>query len=352
MPRRRTALLLGNYLSAKGYSRGFVEELADRLEAAGWICRRASTIAWKPARMLDMIHSALLYMRQVSVVHIPLYSGHAFVWAFVGAELAGLARAPLVVSLHGGNLPEFSKRWPRAVRRVLQRAEVVIAPSEYLRSALKPFRDDIIILPNPIEVTRYEFRERKPVMPRLIWLRAFHKIYNPTLAPRMLALLSQKYPDIHMLMIGSDKHDGTLEDTKRVAAELGVSDRIEFHGVIAKSDVPVWLQKGDIFVNTTNVDNTPVSVLEAMACGLPVVTTNVGGIPYLLDDGRDALLVPPDDPPAMAAAVSRILDDQRLARQLTQQGRGKVEGFDWDVMVLRWDELLRKAATHSRHFRR
>jgi glycosyltransferase involved in cell wall biosynthesis len=343
----RKALLLGNYLSSKGYSRGFIEELADRLEEIGWECRRASSLTFKPARLLDMVHSALLYMRQVSVVHIPLYSGYAFVWAAIGAELATLARTPLVMSLHGGNLPAFSKKWPRAVRHILGRATIVVAPSEYLRSALRPYRKDIKLMPNPVELTHYEFRERKPLNPRLIWLRAFHRIYNPMLAPRVLALLRHQYPDAHLLMIGSDKGDGTLEDTKRIAAELGVASQIEFHGVIPKKEVPVWLDKGDIFISTTNIDNTPVSVLEAMACGLPVVSTNVGGVPYLLEDGSDALLVPPEDPAAMVAAVVRLITDPALAHNIVIAGRRKVEGFDWAAMVVRWDGLLLEAASRS-----
>ena len=103
---------------------------------------------------------------------------------------------------------------------------------------------------------------------------------------------------------------------------------------------PDWLTKADIFINTTNVDNMPISVLEAMASGLCVVSTNVGGIPYLLEDESDALLVPPNDPQAMTAAVCRILTEPGLAEKLSSNARKKAEQFDWSVIMPQWEAIL------------
>jgi glycosyltransferase involved in cell wall biosynthesis len=140
-------------------------------------------------------------------------------------------------------------------------------------------------------------------------------------------------------MIGRDK-DGSLADVRRVAAELGVADRIDLPGPVPNAEIGAWLDRADIFLNTTNVDNTPVSVLEAQAAGLCVVTTNVGGLPYLLDDGKDALLVPPEDPVAMAGAVRRLFSEPGLAGTLSRNGRRKAEGFDWARVIPQWERLL------------
>ena len=119
-----------------------------------------------------------------------------------------------------------------------------------------------------------------------------------------------------------------------------MADRIAWPGGVPKADVPAWLSQGDIFLNTTNADNTPVSVLEALACGLCVVSTNVGGIPYLLEHEEDALLVPPNDLEAMAAAVRRVLTEPGLAERLSRNARKKAKGFDWSVVLPQWEELL------------
>jgi glycosyltransferase involved in cell wall biosynthesis len=111
---------------------------------------------------------------------------------------------------------------------------------------------------------------------------------------------------------------------------------------IPKRRVPELLERADIFINTTNIDNTPVSVLEAMACGLCVVSTEVGGIPYLLDHALDALLVLPHAPDAMADAVKRILTEPGLAGRLSGNARCKTEQFDWSVILPQWEALFQE----------
>jgi len=109
---------------------------------------------------------------------------------------------------------------------------------------------------------------------------------------------------------------------------------------VPKRDVPTWLNRADLFLNTTNVDNTPVSVQEAMACGLCVVSTSVGGVPYLVGDAVEGLLVGPDDAQAMADAVRRLLNDPALAARLSMAARRRVETMDWPVVVDAWEDLL------------
>jgi glycosyltransferase involved in cell wall biosynthesis len=116
---------------------------------------------------------------------------------------------------------------------------------------------------------------------------------------------------------------------------------------VAKLEVPERLAAADIFLNTTDVDNTPVSVIEAMACGLCIVSTDVGGIPYLLRDGYNALLVRPDDAAGMAKAVRRILRDPELSASLSVNARRTAEQFDWSVTLPKWDHLLRAAAERT-----
>jgi glycosyltransferase involved in cell wall biosynthesis len=141
-------------------------------------------------------------------------------------------------------------------------------------------------------------------------------------------------------MIGPDRADGSLLQARRTAAILGIEDRVTWIGPATRRDVPVWLSGSDIFLNTANIDNTPVSVLEAMACGLCIVSTDVGGLPYLLDDGMDALLVPPDSAEAMASAVERVLNDPALAGKLSRNARRKTESFAWPIILPQWQSLF------------
>ena len=200
------------------------------------------------------------------------------------------------------------------------------------------------LVPNAVDLGAHTFRTRERPRPQLLWLRAFHRIYNPALAPAVVSKLAQQFPEVQLTMIGPDSRDGSLQLTQRAATALQVSDRVLLPGRVAKADVPTWMSRADIFLNTTNIDNAPVSLVEAMASGLCVVTTSVGGIPYLVEHGRDALLVPPDDADAMAAAVRRILSEPGLAARLSRNARAQAQQFDWSVILPRWKALLLRAS--------
>ena len=335
-------LLIGNFLSRTLGTRCVCEDLAERLDSTGWFrVLTTSGKAGRVSRLLDMMFTVWRRQSEYGVAQVDVYSGPAFIWAEIVCRNLRLRGKKYILTLHGGNLPQFGEKHPERVKRLLNSAAVVTTPSHYLLEQMRGYRADLKLLPNPLDLGAYEFRLRERPAPRLMWLRAFHTIYNPQLAARVLGRLSAEWPEAHLTMVGPDKNEGSMAELKRVAAELGVTARIDLPGPVPKSDVPQWMERGDIFLNTTNVDNAPVSVIEAMACGLCVVNTSVGGIPYLLKDGHDALLVPPDDPEAMVAAVKRILTEPGLAAKLSRNARAKAEQFDWSVVLPQWETLFR-----------
>lgn len=337
-------LVIGNFLSASVGTRSVCEDLAVRLRESGWFVLTASARRCRWPRLLDMLITTWRQRRRYQVAQVDVFSGHAFLWAEAVCWTLRRAEKPYVLSLHGGYLPDYANRWPQRVRRLLDSAATVTTPSPYLLQRLRSCREDLRLVPNPLDVREFRFRLRGRPATRLIWVRAFHRLYNPMLAPKVVACLVREFPEIRLVMIGPDKGDGSLQATKELARELGVAGNIEWPGAVPRADIPRWLDQHDIFLNTTNADNTPVSVLEAMASGLCIVSTNVGGIPYLLDAEAEALLTPADDPAAMAAAVRRILSDPPLAESLSHHARQKAERFDWAAILPQWDTVLRSAA--------
>lgn len=346
-PKKPGVFIVGNFLSATPGTRGVCEDLALRLEAEGHTVITASDKRGRLELLLDMLMTTWAYRHHYAVAQVDVYSGPAFFWAEAVSRMLQWLGKPYILTLHGGNLPIFARRWPWRVRWLFASAAIVTTPSRYLHEQMKHYRTDLRLLPNPLDLRAYVFRPRAEPQPHLMWLRALHAIYNPSLAADVVARLQPSFSDIHVTMVGPDKGDGSLQALQQCAAALGVQNRITLPGGVPKTAVPHWLQKGDIFLNTTNVDNTPVSVIEAMACGLCVVSTNVGGIPYLLEHERDALLVPPDDAEAMAAAVTRLLTEPGLAERLSRNARQKAEQFDWSVIMPQWENILTTLATHT-----
>lgn len=334
-------LLVGNFLSGAGKGVAYCEDLAIRLRTRGHLVLTTSHEPRRIMRLANMAATVISRRRDYALAHVDVYSGAAFTWAEVVTLILHRLGKPMVLSLHGGALPSFAHRHPQRVRRLLARASAVTAPSLYLCDALRTYRPDIHHLPNGIAVDEYAFLERKKVGPRLVWLRAFHRVYDPDTAVRCLPAVLEVHPAATLTMVGPDKHDGTRKALEHGISALGLADHVRLQDGVPRSRVASILGDADILVNTALVDNTPVSVLEAMACGLCVVSTNVGGIPHLVHDGSDALLVGPGDAPAFSRAILRILADPGLSARLSRNGRRTAEQFDWSVVLPQWDALFR-----------
>jgi glycosyltransferase involved in cell wall biosynthesis len=337
-------LIVGNFLSSSGWTVTPCEEIARRLSDAGW---KVSTASDKPARMsrlLDMVATVFLRRREYSVATVDVFSGFAFFWAEAVSAALRAAGKPFVLILHGGKLPEFAGKWPRRVRRLLRSAGATVAPSGYLCEKMAPYSRSMTLLPNALDLSRYAHRHRVRSAPSLLWVRAFHEIYNPSLAAHVVRMLAGEFPDVRLTMLGPDRGDGSRERFIRTAEELGVSGRIDLVGAVPKDEVPRWMDRSDIFLNTTGVDNAPVSVLEALACGMSVVSTDVGGLPFILHNEENALLAPPADARALAGAVRRVLVEPGLSSRLSAGARKSAELLDWSLILPQWEALLTKVA--------
>jgi len=276
------------------------------------------------------------------LAQVDVFSGKAFIYAILCTKLLKRLNKTIVLTLHGGGLPEFALRHHRAVKEVLLSAETVVTPSAFHQKAFSQIRPDIKLIPNPINIQESIYRERSSVASCLIWVRAFHEVYNPSLAVRVLSLLTAEYPDILLYMLGPDKGDGSLTNTLKLSEELRLSANLRIVGHIAHAEVPLWLDQADIFINTSNYDTAPRSVLEAMANGLCIVSTNVGGVPDIIEDGKNGLLVPPGEPELMAASIRKILTDHHLAKSLSNNARQRATQCDWSSTMPQWLALLQE----------
>lgn len=330
---------IGAFHAQAGGSPTNADALAERLQdiSINSIC--ASRHTFPLLRGADMLWTLMRHAPHYKVVVLHVYSGRAFWWTLASCIVARRLGKRLIFWLHGGNLPTYYRFHPSRVSFAFKQADIILTPSLYLEEAFAG-DFDVQLLRYELPISAYLHRIREQAKPRLLWLRSFNADYNPMLAPRVIYLLKSDYPDIKMLMCGADKGDGSLEATQKLAEELGVTDNIEFPGLISKDQIRQYGLEFDIFLNTTTVDNTPVSVIEAMAMGMCVVSTDVGGIPYLVTHEQDGLLVPSNDAYAMAEACHRLLTDPMLAQQLSCRAGVTAQLFDWTTIGPKWDALL------------
>ena len=316
------------------------EILAPELEARGIRCLLTSAVTNRYGRFLDIFHTLIRYRSKIDVICIGVYTGLSFVAEDMASMVGKILGKPVIMRLEGGAIPEFMLRFPNWSRRVLKRANLIISPSNYLIEAIERHGFSARLLPNPIIISEYHFRHRVSIYPTIIWLRALHKVYNPTDAIKALALVSKDYPETQLILVGPDKGDGSLQEIQDLAARLGVSHHLEIIGAIPKKQISNWLEKGDIFLNTTSYESFGISVMEAAACGLCIITTSVGELAYLWKDGFNALLVPPHDPEAIAIAFRRIMTEPELAGMLSQNARNNAILYDMDLIADQWKQVL------------
>jgi L-malate glycosyltransferase len=330
---------IGNVLSKHGYTPTNIETLGPLLEKEGYKIVYASSKRNPAVRLLDMVAVIFKNRKSAALVLIDTYSTSAFYFALLCCIVAKYCKLKYAPILHGGNLDVRIKQNPRLANIIFANAYSNIVISGYFEAIMKRLKYPTTRISNNIDLNRYTFKKRTHLRPKILWVRSFDKIYNPELAIRLLQNIRLTYPEAILAMVGPDK-DGSMESCKELAIQLKVDKYVEFTGRLAKD---AWLSKSvdfDIFINTTNVDNLPVSVIEAMALGLPVVSTNVGGVPYLIEDRRNGILIEKNNLPAMTNAILELLENADLAATLSAGGRHTAAEFDWEFVKLKWRSFL------------
>ncbi len=338
MPDQKKIIYIGNLLVRHGLTPTSISTLGEKLSELAPLIQSSDKIN-KVQRLFDMIFTILRYKGSIKVVLIDTYSGIAFIYAFFSAMICRLYGINYIPIIRGGGLPEILLRKKSIANMVFLYSKINISPSKYMKLVFEKngFRSEY--LPNSIDVAKYNFQHRLRTSPKLIWVRSFHKVYNPQMAIRVLFRLKAIKPDAVLYMVGPEK-DGTMRDCKNLVAKLGMENSIFFTGILTKEEWKTHAMQSDIFLNTTNFDNQPVSVLEAMALGLPIVSTNVGGLPYLHKNGYDAILTAKDDADAMVGSILKILNSEKLSSQLSLRARKKAESFDWKKIKSSWEKIL------------
>ena len=331
-------LYIGNNLTGKTKYNSTIVVLSSLLRAEGFSVTISSDKTNKLYRLLDMCFTLMKHRNKIDYVLIDTFSTINFYYALMISQIARVFSLKYIPILHGGNLPERLERNQFLSDLIFKNSYKNVAPSNYLKSAFESKGYETMFIPNILEIENYKFKNRKHLEPTLFWVRAFKEIYNPTLAIKVLAMLKEKYPEAKLCMVGPFV-DNSYNECLSLISELKLENSVAFTDVLLKED---WHKKSedyDVFMNTTNFDNTPVSVMEAMALGLPVVSTNVGGMPFLIKNEIDGILVEKNSVDKMTNAILSILDNKYP--NLAVNARKKVENFSWDANKEKWFQILK-----------
>jgi len=269
---------------------------------------------------------------RVSLFHILANSGWSWhLFAAPAIWIGWMRGIPVIVNYRGGGADAFFNRSWRFVYPSLKQASLIIVPSGFLEDVFSRRGVATVVVPNIIDLSRFSSLQNKSsevqrVYPRLLVARNLEALYDNATAIRAFHIVRNEYTEAQLTIVG----DGPERDSlKKLVSELELSDAVKFTGKLDNAELPALYQATDISLNPSLTDNMPISVLESLASSIPIVSTNVGGVPYLLEDGRNGLLVPPKNPDAMANAILKILNDLVLAKSMRQAGIAYVKQYTW-----------------------
>jgi L-malate glycosyltransferase len=277
-------------------------------------------------------------LRRADVVHVFSASYFSFLLAPLPACLvARLFGKPVVLNYHSGEAPDHLRRSALA-RAVLARVDALAVPSAFLTGVFRRFGLEARAIPNAIDLGRFAFRPRAAVAPRLLSTRNFEPVYNVACTLQAFRTLQERRPEASLTLVGGGSQEQLL---RRLAEQLRLR-HVTFAGRVPPDEVPRHYRDADVYVQTPDLDNMPISVLEAFASGLPVVSTAVGGVPAILTHDVHGLLVPPRDHEAVATQVLRLLDQPGLAVRLAAAAHGTCRNYTWPAVRDQWLALYRE----------
>ncbi|KAF0102836.1 MAG: group 1 glycosyl transferase [bacterium] len=291
-------------------------------------------------RLLPYLYRLWRAAGRNELFHIMANSGWS--WHLFAAPAIWIARLrgiPAVVNYRGGEAEPFLRKAAGMVRFSMRRAAALAVPSGFLTEVFARFGMDARIVPNIIDLEKFRAGAPNPGDIHVVVARNLEPLYDIASALRALALLRERHPGARMSVAGSGPERANLE---RLAAELGIADRVRFTGRLDSQAMAALYREATLSLNPSLADNMPNSVLEALACGLPVVSTDVGGVPHLVRHEHTALLVKPGDAPAMAEAMARLIEEEGLKEVLVRNGRVHVQAFTWRAVGPQWLEIYRE----------
>lgn len=277
--------------------------------------------------------ASLPALRRADVVHVFSASYWSFLLAPVPAMLAArLFGRYTVLNYHSGEAGDHLAHWGLLVHPWLHLANEIVVPSDYLKEEFARYHYHASRVRNVVDTSRFRFRERPRIRPRLLSIRNLEPHYRVGVTIEAFALLKARYPEAELVVAGYGSEEQRL---RRQVEALGV-EGVRFAGRVEGPDVPALFDEADIFVNSSIVDNQPISVLEAFAAGLPVVSTGTGDIKTMVRQGETGCLVPPERPDLMAEALVTLLENPRRAAGMARRARDELDKYTWDAVRRDW----------------
>ena len=331
-------LMVGNFRNPNHYIEIQIETLAKRIESFGVSVRRTTMAVPKMLKIWEINKEIYKCRKDINLIHVQTHSNWNF-WTAVFSVTQGLFwGVPVVVMYYGGGINEFMKKWGFVALPVFRSMSAVVVASEFVGGALRKYGLNPFVIPHLLEKERWPFRFRTEALPRFLWVRTFHPTYNPIMAIRAFQLIQREVSEASLTLVGT----GEMElEVRSMVNDLRLRN-VLFMKHLSHEELVEAYDQNDIFLNTSSFDNQPVTILEALASGIPIISTNAGGIPYVFEDAEIGYLVPVNDHEAMAEKALTLLKNPQTVRHMSERSQTFTQRFCWPSVISLWCRLYKK----------
>lgn len=318
-------LQIANYQEGVGGISVQVQLLRENLRNEGFTCDILST----KGGFLKRIHSVITLLRKgngYDVFHIHACSDRGFLPAVLGVSVGRLMNKQIVLTYHGGGAESFLRRRAGFVKFFLKRVRHNIVLSGFVGEVFDRYGIQYSIIPNVLESSVNVFKERSVINPRFISIRSLTETYNVECTLRAFRLVQERYPSAELTVLG----DGPLRNSLMGYVNDHSIQHVFFVGQIPNSEIYQYLDKADIMVSSSRFDNMPVSILEGFRAGLLVVASNVGGVPYMIEDGWNGMLFESNNDKRMAERMIEAVEFQDASLRMIENAHCSLEKYRWE----------------------
>ncbi len=291
------------------------------------------------SRFFDTVFTIIFYSSQYDIAIVPWFNGKgSFIWQEIASRLLKMLNKKVVLVMRGGGIPNLIDKHPKKYLKTLQRADKVICPSTFISSRLLKHNIASLVIENPLDLSKYPFYTKENFDLNILWMRTLEPLYNPAMALLVASILKEKKIDFTLNIAGKD--NGQLKELLVLRKKYNVENEVNFCGFINLERKLDLAKKCDFYICTNNVDNAPVSLIEMMSLGVPIVSTNVGGIPYFIKDGFNGFLVEPNDAFTMVDKLLEIHFCPSIGQKFAKNGFEFSRSFREKEVLLKWNLLF------------
>jgi L-malate glycosyltransferase len=322
----KRVLLIVNYKKSKGGIKVQVDIMKKKLDNDTLVRSEIFNTRGNIIQRLFFPFSLLLKAHRFDLFHI---HGCSFWGGFypiiIGVTLGKFLNKKTIITYHGGAAGDFLSKNRKTVIFFFKLAEIITVPSGYLQEIFQKYRIATQIVPNIIEFNEEKYITKNEIKPIFISIRSLEPVYNVQCIIEAFEKISYSYPESKLTIVGDGSLRAELESSVKEKKISGVT----FTGAVSNEEVNSLLKNHDIFLSTSFIDNMPLSILEAFNAGLLVISSNVGGIPYLVNDNINGLLFESNDPVALAAKIDFALKNKNYIIELIKRAKTDVKKYTW-----------------------